>query len=52
MQLVWETVMEEVLYKSSSFYENVAVLLLSWDKKLDDMQVEEEVSPESIIYTM
>ena len=44
MQLVWENVMEEVPYKSSSSYKNVAVLLLSWDKDLDDMQVEEEVS--------
>ena len=52
MQLVWETVMEEVPYKSSSSYKNVAVLLLSWDKDLDDMQVEEEVSSVTLVPIM
>ena len=42
-QILWSRVMEEGNYKSSSAYKKVAVLLLSWDEKLDDLNIKEEV---------
>lgn len=43
MQLLWEKVMEQGSYKTNSAYVSVAVLLLSWDKDLDDMNIKHEV---------
>ena len=43
MQILWSKVMEEGSYKSSSAYKKVAVLLLSWDEKLDDLDIKDEV---------
>ena len=43
-QISWSKVMEEGPYRASESYEKGAVLLLSWDKDLDDLEVQEEVS--------
>lgn len=42
-QIAWSKVMEEGPYRASDSYEKGAVLLLSWDKDSDDLDVREEV---------
>ncbi|KAL9119202.1 MAG: hypothetical protein Q9187_004247 [Circinaria calcarea] len=51
MQLLWEKVMEQGSYKTNSAYESVAVLLLSWDKDLDDMNIKDEVDSLERVFT-
>ena len=42
-QVKWANWMAEGMYLSSSSYTDVAVLLISWEKDVDDLEVKEEV---------
>ncbi|KAL9119123.1 MAG: hypothetical protein Q9187_004319 [Circinaria calcarea] len=42
--IVWNNIMAEGKYLSSSSYTDVAVLLISWEKDHDDLDVKEEVN--------
>jgi hypothetical protein len=44
LQSIWSSVMDEGQYRTSASYKKVCVLLLSWDKPDDDLQVEFEVN--------
>ena len=43
-QMAWSQVMADGPYNASPSYEKASVLLLSWDKDLDDLDVKEEVN--------
>ena len=43
-QMAWRRVMSHGPYNASSSYEKASVLLLSWEKDVDDLHVKEEVS--------
>jgi hypothetical protein len=43
-QMAWKKAMAAGPYKASSSYEKASVLLLSWDKDFDDLDVKGEVS--------
>ena len=43
MQVAWSGVMDNDYYASSTNYEHVEVLTLSWEKESDDLKVQEEI---------
>ncbi|MCJ1244330.1 hypothetical protein MMC30_001528 [Trapelia coarctata] len=50
-QIAWSKAMEAGPYRASDSYENGAVLLLSWDKDFDDLDVQEEVNALGAVFT-
>ena len=43
MQLAWSEVMDDAYYTSSTNYDRVEVLMLSWAREADDLQVQKEM---------
>ena len=43
MQLAWRDAMDDAYYSSSQSYDHVEVLMLSWEKESDDLQVQQEI---------
>ncbi|KAI9798991.1 MAG: Phosphatidylinositol-4-phosphate 5-kinase [Piccolia ochrophora] len=43
LQLAWSEATEDGKFNASAFYENIAVLLIYWDKESNDLNISEEV---------
>ena len=43
MQLAWSEVMDVDYYTTSTNYEYVEILMLSWEKEVDDLKVQQEI---------
>ena len=50
MQVAWSEVMDDDYYTSSSNYEHVEVLMLSWEKEVDDLKVQQEIEDLTAVF--